>query len=576
MAARRRPRLWPTKKALFALHGWLGMNFGLLLAWICLSGAIASLTHEIEWLTQPALRIEAEGPVRWQETLNALREAYPNHRVKGFGRDEAAVLEGMAWSGSLAAADGSWSWVRVDPHEARVVAGPTRVTLTDFVRQTHYQFFDHHSPWGLGFWVVTLISFPLLLSIVTALLFFKGWWKHLFTLRVGKGPRAFAASLHRLTGGWTLVFGALIGLTGAWYLVEAHLPYETAYPSAPDVSPERLAAHGARPERLPLDRYIDAAREAFPELEPTGISLPAEPDGTVAVEGRAGSLFLCDRANAVFMDPYDASVIEVRDASRGGALNWWVNAADSLHFGYWGGLATKILWAVLGLCLPTLVLSGAYLSWRRAGVIGAGNPFRGRPSLARTPWWRRRPPRTWILLPLAGVIVFWVVRGYDKRAEAPAPFVEVGRVEIGPWAATILREPGAEDGEPLRYAAAFDAGPGKAVNLRAATLSVESDDGERAAEKELRGAPRMMRAALPARAEARDDAVLELEAETWNGKAFEATLRDTAAVEARGGGRRYEPAAPAVFFTVVFAYAVLSLAIAGAWFVLDVRRAAKN
>ena len=564
----------PSKKALFGLHGWLGMNFGILLAWICLSGAVAALTHEIAWLTRPALRVEADGPVRWQKTLSALREAHPNQRVTGFARDEAAVIDGFAWTGYLSGANGGWSWVRVDPYAGRVVAEPSRVTLTDFVRQTHYQFFDHHSTWGLGFWLVTLIAFPLLLSILTALLFFKGWWKHLFKLRFGHGPRAFASSLHRMTGAWTLVFGVLMALTGGWYLVEAHLPYEIAYPSGPDMPEKRLAGHGPTPERLPLERYVAAAREAFPELEPTGISLPGAPDGAVMVEGRTGSLFLRDRANAVFLDPYDASVIGVRDASRDGALNWWVHAADSLHFGYWGGIATKIVWAVLGMGLPTLVLSGAYLSWRRAGVVGAGNPFRGRPSLAGVPWWRRRPLRLWIMIPLTGGLLVSVFAGYEKRADAPAPPVKVGEAEIGPWRARVLREPGARAGEAVRYAVAFRAGPGEQVNLERATLARVGGDGGRSnsgdRSVELGGAARLMRGALEIPEAARGDTRLRLSAETWNGKRFQATIRDTRPHRVPEKTHRYAPAAPAVFFSIAYGYAAVALLIGVIWFVLDV------
>jgi len=565
-----RPRKWLTNKSLFTLHGWLGMSFGLLLFWVCLSGVIASLTFEIEWLTQPALRIEAEGTIRWQATYDALRATYPDHEISGFARHEPVVLDGMAWSSYIIRPDANFAQVHIDPYMGEIVRAPTRLYLQDVVRQLHYRFLGGGS-WG--FYLVSFVAFPLLFSIVSALLFFKRWWRHLFRLRIRSGGRAFLSSLHRVTGVWSLIFGLIIAITGVWYLVEDFLPAD-AFPEYPTVSEKRLAAVGPAPPALPLERYIEAAREAFAGLEPTGIYLPTGPDEAVQVRGRTGRILVRDRANSVFLDPFDASVVGIHDSSRDGAMMWWMNAADSLHFGYWGGLASKILWAFFGLCLPVMVLTGGYLSWRRAGIVGPGNPSRNRLVRVDLPWWRRRPLRTWLMLALTAVITAWVITGYARRAEAPPPFVEVGEVGIGPWQARISREPRVPAGQPVRYAVSFDAGPGRRVNLRRATLTPiqpgagETRDGVRPTE--LAGAFHAMRGALAVPGELRGDTPLRLSAETWRGERFHATLRDAQPYRTPEETRRYTPAAPAVFFFMVFGYAVLCLLIAAVWFLVDV------
>lgn len=407
---RAKARRWLTPQRLFALHGWLGMHFGLLLALVCLSGAVATLTHEIEWLSEPALRIDPRGPVRWEATREALEREYPGYAISGFGRSEASVIDGLAWDAYVTAPDGSWGQVRVDPYAAAIVRPASRLYLTDYIRQFHYNF---HSSWG--YYLVCFVAFPLLLSVLSGLLFYKGWWRHLFRLRLRGGARAFFSSLHRLLGVWSLLFGLIIGVTGVWYLVESEIvPSEVAYPSGPKIPPGKLAAHGEKPRPRPLEECIAAARAAFPELEPTGVSLPEAADDALAVQGRAGRALMRDRANAVFLDPFDASVIAVRKSSESGAVQWWVDAADALHFGYWGGLATKLLWALLALCLPALILSGAYLSWRRAGVLGAGNPA------GALPWWRRYPVRTWILAPVLCALAWSCAAACWARLHAPA------------------------------------------------------------------------------------------------------------------------------------------------------------
>jgi len=266
--------------------------------------------------------------------------------------------------------------------------------------------------------------------------------------------------------------------------------------------------------------------------------------------------------------------VGIHDSSRDGALKWWMNAADSLHFGYWGGLASKILWAVFGLCLPVMVLTGAYLSWRRAGIVGPGNPFRNRLARDELPWWRRRPLRTWIMLGVAGLIIAWAIDGYQHRAEAPAPFIKIGEVDIGPWQARVVREPGAGPDEPVRYAVDFDAGPGRTVNLRLAALAYVGDRGDKAdavdREVPLQGATHAMRGAIPITAELRDNVRLILVTETWSGERFHATFRDTRPHKIHNEERYYWPAAPGAFFAIIFGYAIISLFVAVAWSVLDI------
>ncbi len=563
-AAGGRPR--PANARLFALHRWLGMNFGLLLALVCLSGAVATLTHEIEWATDPALRIDAAGPVRWQATYEALQRAHPGHAVGGFSRGEPSVLEGLAWSSYVTAPDGSWGQVRVDPHRAEVVRPAARLYLTDFVRQFHYNF---HGVWGAGFYLVCFIAFPLLLSVVSGLLFFKGWWRHLFTLRLRGGARAFWSSLHRLLGVWSLVFGVIIAVTGVWYLAERDLvPRETAYPAAPKLDPEKLAAHGDAPRMRPLDELVAAAVRAFPGLRPTGIQLPDTPGGVAAVQGRTGRALVRDRADTVFLDPFDAAVVSVRRSDESGALKWWVDAADALHFGYWGGLASKLLWAFLALCLPALVLSGAWLSLRRAGVLGP--QARARDALDRRPWWRRLPARSWVMAPLLVALAWSFLDGYRRRQATPAPTTSIGEASLGPWRALVWRaaHPGPE-GTIDHYVRLEPRDPDTGLpNLRRLTLRPADGDG---IGRDVRWSA--TRFALPAPAATGADRILHLEAETWSGGRLTATLP-----AAGGEPLRIDPptrlaSAPAgaVFWIVVGGLAALSLAIAAAWLAVDRR-----
>ncbi len=47
----------------------------------------------------------------------------------------------------------------------------------------------------------------------------------------------------------------------------------------------------------------------------------------------------------------------------------WINdIADPLHFGYWGGLPTKIIWFIMGIGISSLVLSGIWVTLKRKAL----------------------------------------------------------------------------------------------------------------------------------------------------------------------------------------------------------------
>ncbi|MEM1328797.1 MAG: PepSY-associated TM helix domain-containing protein [Bacteroidota bacterium] len=71
-----------SNKILFRIHGWLGLNIGLLLFVICFSGTFAVLSNEMDWLLNPAVRAEAQDKsIAWEAMYQNIKAAYPGGKI---------------------------------------------------------------------------------------------------------------------------------------------------------------------------------------------------------------------------------------------------------------------------------------------------------------------------------------------------------------------------------------------------------------------------------------------------------------------------------------------------------------
>ncbi len=366
-------------KTLFQWHLWLGLVTGLLMLIIGTSGAVAVFIEEIDWLATPALRVKPSSGSGQKADLDAVlaavTAAYPNARIGGLKVSDRPSFAHVArvqvkGRGSLD--------VFVDPDSAaiqgdRVVTSSYTSTLRNFVRQLHLRLFM--GLWGRVF--VGVFGVTLVLSCVTGLWIYRGWIKNLFRLRWNAvGARTRWSDLHKLIGVWSLLFNVVIGVTGAVFGLEnltgqirskwlrpaadARTAETRAVPPTPSLSVET---------KLPLEALREKARLAFPDLTVTSVTFATSPTAPVVFRGRVPDPLVQQShvrsANSISIDPYTGEVrrkVDGRDAS---GWNRLYSSFDPLHFGYFGGLATKVIWFILGLAPGALSLSGTWLWWKR-------------------------------------------------------------------------------------------------------------------------------------------------------------------------------------------------------------------
>lgn len=340
----------------FVWHSWIGVTAGLLLFLICWSGTIAVFSEEIDWLLNAAERVEPAGELRsWGEWQAAVERAYPDARVDAILAPPSPRSAAEIW---IETPDGRLLRTYVNPFTAQITGQTSYFNVQRFFRSLHMCLFDPGYT-GAGYYFVMAFSLALVGSLATSLMFYKRWWQRFLAWKAHGSLRAFWSEAHKLTGLWSLWFIALMAITGIWYLLEfANLGF--AYPEL-----EPVAQATSRPH-VTTDELVASAHQAWPELELTQMYPPGGYYGPVAVfHGDDGSVLVRSPANVLVLNADDAAPVLVRSAADLGWPARWVDTADPLHFGNFGGLPIKTVWFLFGLLLSALCLTGAYLHVQR-------------------------------------------------------------------------------------------------------------------------------------------------------------------------------------------------------------------
>lgn len=341
----------------FRIHHLLGLFLGSFAGIVCLTGAVAVVSHELQWLAVPATRAGAGEPdttlgQRW----DAARNAHPDIVFGGLAvaPTESGVEDYFATVVRGTDQGGGEFRVYVDPVDGKILGSSSGASFPSFMRALHYYLFDVT---GAGFYVVGILGPVLLVMMVTGLRTYRGWRKGFAKWpRAGQRPRSWWGALHRLMGVWSLLFLPVIVLTVVWYLLEwdGILQWEDSeLPKDAAVLSDIRTVSGEN-----IDAWADSALAAFPGLKISNLWLPWEEGGAVSVSGQAGDLLVRERANAVEIDPVSGKVLRVVKVSEMGWRQRWTHTADPLHFGGFGGLWSKLVWFASGLALSALCFSG--------------------------------------------------------------------------------------------------------------------------------------------------------------------------------------------------------------------------
>lgn len=355
----------------FMLHGWVSLPIWLLFCFICLTGTIAVLSHEITWLTNPASRALnpdnlAAKPV--SELMTIVEQAHPTAAVTGAMTFEPYLVNAIM----LTDVDKPYAIAYINQYTGEIQQINEGMTFIGFMRSLHsWLLFPWHGSYSVGYYLVCSMALFMLASLVTGLIVYKRFWRSFFApkLRINQGKKTLLADLHKLSGVWSIWFIAIMSLTGLWYLVQAifwHADIDIE-PHAPLIAVEQLPFSPKGDTSSPIasvsfTQALTLAQTRFPDFQPSYVMKPEHNRDMYHLSGGGDYIFYDQNVYNLSINPWTGEVASASSPDTMTAMQTIMHLADPLHYGTLGGIWTKMIWFIFGLILSGMSITG-FMMW---------------------------------------------------------------------------------------------------------------------------------------------------------------------------------------------------------------------
>lgn len=342
------------------VHKWSSLVSTVFLLMLCVTGLPLVFTHEIEevLLHQAWTPANPDGErLDLDQVLATALSRHPGDIPAFMSFDEDRPVVNVT-SRAPDAPEGQFNFQPIDQTSGDAAPPVAGHPVMEFLLQLHTDMFL-----GLpGMLFLGAMGLLLVVAVVSGVVLYAPFMRRLpfGAARLRKAARTRWLDYHNLLGAVTVAWVLVVGATGVVntlatpiiaYWKETALKELTAAYDAPVAAGERAS----------LDAAVKRAQAALPGMQLQFVAFP-------------GSDYSTDHHYAVFFHgdtPLTTHLITpaLIDARTGqlaavAPMPWYVKAlslSQPLHFGDYGGLALKILWALLDVVTIVILGSGLYL-----------------------------------------------------------------------------------------------------------------------------------------------------------------------------------------------------------------------
>jgi uncharacterized iron-regulated membrane protein len=344
------------KKQWYVWHSLAGIKLSILICFILITGTLAVISHEIDWLTNSNKRVLPAvnfSKINWSLVYQTASQQEINDTISSINApiDDWFAVE----------------VIRVDENEQRYFQfyhpetgkyqGEGRwYNWQRFFRMTHRHLM---MPTIIGTSIVGVVGLLLFFSLISGFFIIPQWWKKFFKTPRTKNSKVFWKDCHQLFGLWSSWLLLIVCLTGVWYLLELW-GLNASFPKQIDTTATEENQTIVLPNQQVFNDIISSV-STYHDMEIKQIILPNKRSNTVIVQGQNETLLVRDRANNVIFHSTNGKFLSNRFAQDQSIHVRISEAADPLHFGVFYGAYTKVLYFIVGVALSALAVSGTYL-----------------------------------------------------------------------------------------------------------------------------------------------------------------------------------------------------------------------
>ncbi len=357
MLTAKRVRFW------YRVHKWASLVCTLFLLSECLTGLPLIFGEEIFDLTHDHVRPAALPPNAPLASLDSIVRAgierYPRLKILFLSWDEDEPRVFLDLASTYDPKPGEDHSLVFDAHTGKLLEEQNiPVGWVDYVFKLHTELFA-----GLpGELFLGLMAVLFTVSLVSGAVVYGPFMRRLDfgTVRKSSHTRVRWFDLHNLVGIVTLLWALVVGLTGAMNALSVPL---FGLWRAQEL-PRLLAPYQGKPtpQRFSsVDAAVAAAQRSLPGMKVTSVTFPNPVDSSprhyvVWTKG----------ATPVTSQLFTPALIDVESGQLTVAkgLPWYLRTLEisrPLHFGDYGGLPLKIIWATFDIALIVVLASGIYL-----------------------------------------------------------------------------------------------------------------------------------------------------------------------------------------------------------------------
>jgi len=341
-------------------HKWSSLVSTLFLLMLCVTGLPLVFSHELNavLLHKPWTPAHADGRrLDLDQVLEAALARHPGQVPAFMSFDEDRPVVNVTSRDPNGPA-GKFSFEPVDQtsgEPAPLVAGHP---VMEFLLQLHTDMFL-----GLpGMLFLGAMGLLLVVAVVSGVVLYAPFMRRLpfGTVRAKKKARTRWLDYHNLLGVVTVAWVTVVGLTGVVNTLATPILSYWKDTALKELT-QAYDAPAAPGERASLDAAVARARQALPGM---ALQFVAFPGTAYTTDHHYAVFFHGDTPLTTHMTTpalIDARTGELAAVAR---MPWYVKTlslSQPLHFGDYGGLALKILWAILDLITIVILISGLYL-----------------------------------------------------------------------------------------------------------------------------------------------------------------------------------------------------------------------